>query len=70
MAVDVQENEMLKTYSEVVNFLIKTYVIDDMISPAFEDVMKYQKGNHMAEMDFYEKLWGRALRCGSVFSDK
>ena len=70
MAVDVERRELLRTYPQVVNFLLRTYTTDEVISEAVGDVTSFRQSSNMTE-EFYSKhLWDKALRCGTVFSDR
>ena len=67
---DVDKVELLHTYDEVVNFLIKTYVTDEVISDEYNSVMQYRQSTSTTEQDFANKLWDKAQRSGTVFSDR
>ena len=69
MAVDAEQREMLETYAEVVNFLLRTYATDKVISEAVGDVTSFCQSSNMMEEVYSNQLWDRALRCGTVFSD-
>ena len=43
MAVDVERRELLRTYPQVVNFLLRTYATDEVISEAVGDVTSFRQ---------------------------
>ena len=70
MAVDVDRTEMIHSYKEAVNFFLKTYATDEEIALAYNEVTSFHQSTNMSETEFSQKLWSRALRCGTVFSDR
>lgn len=62
--------KVLKTYPEVFSFLLKRYTIDEMIADADAYVTPYLWSTGMIEMDFSQKLWRKALRCGNVYCER
>ena len=70
MAVDVEQRELLETYPEVVNFLLRTYATDEVIAEAVGDVTSFRQSSNMTEEVYSNHLWDKALRCGTVFSDR
>ena len=70
MAVDVDRTEMIHTYKEAINFFLRTYATDEEIALAYNEVMAFHQSTNMSETDFSQKLWAKALRCGTVFSDR
>ena len=70
MAVDAEQRELLETYAEVVNFLLRTYATDEVISEAVGDVTSFRQSSNMTEEAYSNQLWDKALRCGTVFSDR
>ena len=70
MAVDVERRELLRAYPQVVNFLLRTYATDEVISEAVGDVTSFRQSSNMTEEVYSNHLWDMALRCGTVFSDR
>ena len=70
MAVDAEQRELLETYAEVVNLLLRTYATDEVISEAVGDVTSFRQSANMTEELYSNQLWDKALRCGTVFSDR
>ena len=63
MAVDVEQEDLLRTYPQVVNFLLRTYATDEIIAEAYSDVMSFKQTSAMTEEQYSNLLWERALRC-------
>ena len=70
MAVDVERRELLRTYSQVVNFLLRTYATKEVISEAVGDVTSFRQSSNMTEEVYSNHLWDKAFSCGTVFSDR
>ena len=68
-AVDGHRDEVLSSYPEVVNYLLRTYATDEIIAEAYSEVTNYIQSTGMSEMEYGDRLWRKALRCGNVFSD-
>ena len=49
MAVDVERGELLWTYSQVVNVLLRTYATEEVISEAVGDVTSFRQSSNMTE---------------------
>ena len=49
MAVDVEQREMIGTYPLVVNFMLRTYATDAVISEAVGDVTALRQSSNMTE---------------------
>ena len=62
--------ELLRTYPQVVNVLLRTYATDEVISEAVGDVTSFRQSSNMTEEVYSNHLWDKALRCGTVFSDR
>ena len=69
MAVDAEQRELLETYAEVINFLLRTYATDEVISEAVGDVTSFRQSSNMTEEVYSTQLLDKTLRCGTVFSD-
>ena len=70
MTFDAEQHELLETYSEVVNVLLRTYATDEVISKAVGDVTSFRQSSNMTEETYSNQLWDKALRRGTVFSDR
>ena len=70
MAVDEDHSEMLKSYKEVVNYVLLIYANEEVISEAYTETVSYRQSYGTTESDYSQRLWEKALRCGSVFSDR
>ena len=70
MAIDVERRELLQTYQQVINFLLRTFATDAVISEAFGDVTSFRQSSNMTEEVYSNHLWDKALRCGTVFSGR
>ena len=57
MAADVERLELLRTYPQVVNFLLRTNATDEIISDAVGDVTSFRQSSSMAEMAYSNDLW-------------
>ena len=69
MAVDAKHRELLTSYPQVVNFLIRNYATDEVIAEAYNEVIGCKQVATMNELRYSQLLWDKALRCGTVFSD-
>ena len=49
MAVDMERSELLRTYLQVVNFLLCTYATDEVISEAVGDVTSFRPISNITE---------------------
>ena len=67
MVVDAEQRKLLETHVEVVNFLLRTYATDKVISEAVGDVTSFRQSWNMAEEVYSNQLWDKALHCGTVF---
>ena len=70
MAVDAEQRELLESYAEVVNSLLRMCATDEVISEAVGDVTSFRQSWNMTEALYSNQLWDKALRCGTVFSDR
>lgn len=69
MAIDAKHRELLTSYPQVVNFLIRNYATDEVIAEAYNEVINCKQAATMTELRYSQLLWDKALRCGTVFSD-
>ena len=65
-----RQTEKLSTYEQVVNFLIQTYVTNEVISEEYNSMMQFRQATNQTETDFADRLWQKAQRSGIVYSDK
>ena len=70
MAVDAEQREVLETYAEVVNFLLRTYATDEVFFEAVGDVTFFLQSSNMTEEVYSNQLWDKALCCGIVILDR
>ena len=68
MAVEEDQTEMLRTYPEVVNYLLETYATDEVIQEAYAEVLSYRQRPSQPELEFAKSLFALASRCGNVFT--
>ena len=68
MATDADQEDMLSTYDEVVNFLLHTYATEEEMIEAAEDVEHCIQSSNQNEQQYADALWEKALRCGTVYS--
>lgn len=62
--------EMLRTYRDVVKFLLRTYETDGVVAKAYNDVVNFCQSSAMTEENFYRMNWDKALRCEIVLSNR
>ena len=70
MAVDVKRRELLRTYPQVINFLLRTYATDEVTSEAVCDVTSSCQSSSMTEEVYSNHLWDMAFHCSTVLSDR
>ena len=68
MAVDVERQQLLRTYPQVVNVLLRPYATDEVVSEAVGDVTSFHQISNMTEEVYSNSLWDKALRCSTIFS--
>lgn len=49
MAVDSKRSELLRTYKDVVKFLLQTYSTDEVIAEEYNDVLSFRQSSPMKE---------------------
>ena len=59
-AVDTKQAELLHSYEEVVNFLVTTYLTNEVISEEYNSVMQFRQSSGMTEQEFADKLWQKS----------
>ena len=69
MADDVERRELLRTYQQVVNVLLRTYATEEVISEATGGLNSFRQSSNMTEEVYSNHLWDKALCCSTVFSD-
>ena len=70
MAFDAEQRQLLETYVEAASFLLGTYATDEVISEAVGDVTSFLQSSNMTVDVYSNQFWDKALRCGTVFSDR
>lgn len=68
--VDVRSQETLKKYSDVVNFMLITFLTDEVVADAYVDVTHYRQYSSMSDTEFAYKICDKEIRCVKVFSDR
>ena len=63
------EADALRTFPAVVNFLLRQYATDDVISEAHLDLTTFRQSSGMLEEDFSELLMKKNRLCGNVLDD-
>lgn len=63
------QQEMLRSYPEVVNYLLETYATDEVLAQAYYDLVSARQGYAQAEDEFAHKLKTQSIRCGNIFND-
>ena len=56
MAVDAEQRELHETYAEEVNFLLRTYATDEVISEGVGDVTSFRQSSNMTEEVYSNQL--------------
>lgn len=69
-AVHVCSQETLRTYLEVVSFILTIDATEEVIADTYADVNNYSQFSGMSETGFAQKPRNKALRCGNLFSDR
>lgn len=70
MAVGADYSEMLKSYKEAVNYLLRTYATDDVIAKDYTEMIPYRQSSGTSKSDYSQRLREKALRFGSGVSDR
>lgn len=65
-----EETDVLKTYPEVVNYLLKAYATDEEIATAYAEVISCKQETNKTETEFAEQGRTKARRCGLDFSER
>ena len=66
---DARRDEVLSPYLEVVNYVLRTYVTNEVIAEAYAEDTNWIQSSGMSEAECGDSRWRKALRCGNVFSD-
>lgn len=56
MSVDSKQSKMLRSYGDVVNFLLPAYATDEVIAEAYNDVVIFRQSSAMAEAIYSRML--------------
>ncbi|CAN8075864.1 unnamed protein product [Agarophyton chilense] len=67
--VDAQDRELLRSYPQVVHYLLETYATDDVIMDAHQEGIFFRQSSKMTESAFADDLWKKGCRCGNVFTE-
>lgn len=54
--MDARDRELLRTYPEVIHYLLETYATDNHIMDAYQGVFGYHQRSNMSEMDLADQL--------------
>lgn len=65
-----KRSELLRTYENVVSFLLQSRATDEVIAEAYNDIVKSCQNSAMREKTYYRTLRDKVFRCGIVFSDR
>lgn len=68
MSIDAGRVEILTSYKEMVNFLLKTFEAGDAMAAALLEVEGSRQSIAMTGQDFSNEFRKKALSCGTVFS--
>ena len=60
---DARRDEVLSSYPEVVNYLLRTYATNEV----YAEVANFLQSSGMSETEYGDRLWRKALRCGMSF---
>lgn len=60
----------MRTYGDVMNFLLRTYAMDEFITEAYNEIARSRQSFAMTQYIYFGMLWDKAFRCGTVFSDR
>ena len=61
MAIDGEQRELLETYAEVINFLLRPNATDEFVSEAVGDVTSIRQSLCMTEKVYYNHLWDKGV---------
>lgn len=70
MTLDLKRSEILRTYRNVMSFLLGVYATDDATEEAFICIFNFWQSSAMTEETEFEVLMDTGLRCGTVLSDR
>lgn len=65
-----QKEGKLTIYCQVVNYLLATYAIEDMIAEAEAEIMSFKQPEYVSVVRYLEVLWEKALRCDLVYGEE
>ena len=66
---DARRDEVLSSYPEVFNYLLRTYATNEVITEAYAEVTNFLQSSGMSETEYGDPFWRKALCCENVFSD-
>lgn len=64
-----QQEGKLTTYGKVVNYLLETYTIDDVIAKDEAEITSFKQPAGRTAVRFSEVLCEKELRCGRVYDE-
>ncbi|CAN8071672.1 unnamed protein product [Agarophyton chilense] len=68
--VDAKDRELRRSYLYVVHYLFGTYVADEFIMDAHQEVISFRKSSNMTTSAFADEVWKKDYRCGNLFSSE
>lgn len=60
---------ILKSYCEVVNYLLEKYASDEIIGETTAEIKSWKQQEGKKETKLWKKLWDKVLRCGKVYEE-
>lgn len=70
MAVDSKRIETLRTYGDVMNFLLQTYATNQVIAEAYSDVLDFHQNSALTKETSSRISMNKNLRSGLISSDR
>lgn len=61
--------EKLTSHCKGVNYALKFYATDDIITEPNQDIISCKQTNALNIMEYLQLLWTKALRCGPEYDD-
>lgn len=53
----------------VVDYLLRTYSTDDIISKTYTWINRSKPGDRLSPLDYVQDMWTKSLRCATVYSE-
>lgn len=70
MAADSKRSAMLRTYGDVMSFLLRAYEMNEAIAECYNGVFSFRQSFTMTEETHSQMLRDNSLRCGAVFFNR